>query len=167
MRRASGLAFTGSPSARTGCASGAGAAGSGAESSAAALGASAGGGPAVGARHFRRRLGRRRALRGSFRFDSRPTVPALGIREHRRHVLVLGADDPDGRADVDLAVGDDDLQEDAVGLGLDLLRHLVGVELVERLALRDGVTLGLQPAHDRPGLHALAQPRKLDLGGHP
>ena len=49
---------------------------------------------------------------------------------------------------------------------VDLLCHLVGVELVERLALLDRLTLGLEPLHDRAGLHALAQPRQLDLGRH-
>ena len=93
-------------------------------------------------------------------------VPALRARDERGDVLVLGADDPDRRPDVDLAVRDDDLQQDAVRLGLDLLRHLVGVELEEGLALRDRVSLGLQPAHDRAGLHALAQPWELDLGRH-
>ena len=52
------------------------------------------------------------------------------------------------------------------GLGLDLLRHLVGVELVERLALLDLVALGLEPLDDRAGLHALAEPRELDLASH-
>ena len=42
---------------------------------------------------------------------------------------------------------------------VDLLRHLLGVELVEGLALLDGLTLGLEPAHDRAGLHPLAEPR--------
>ena len=62
--------------------------------------------------------------------------------------------------------GDDDLEQDAVEVGLDLLRHLVGVELVERLALLDGVALGLEPADDRAGLHALPEPGQLDLGRH-
>ena len=48
-----------------------------------------------------------------------------------------GADEGDRPADLDLAGGDRDLQQDARRLGLDLLRHLVGVELVERLALGD------------------------------
>jgi hypothetical protein len=90
------------------------------------------------------------------------------LRGHddRRDVLVLRADDPDRRSDVDFTVGDDDLEEHAVGLRFDLLGHLVRVELVERLALGDGVSLGLQPAHDRPGLHALAEAGELDLGRH-
>ena len=95
-----------------------------------------------------------------------PAVLALRACDERGDVLVLGADDPDRRPDVDLTVRDDDLQQDAVRLGLDLLRHLVGVELEEGFALRDRVTLGLQPAHDRAGLHALAQPWELDLGRH-
>jgi hypothetical protein len=109
-------------------------------------------------------LGLRRPLRLGGRRGA--AVSALCVREHTRDVLVLGSDDPHGRADVDLALPDDDLQQDAVGLRLHLLRHLVRVELVERLALRDGVALRLQPAHDRPGLHALTQARELDLRGH-
>ena len=49
--------------------------------------------------------------------------------------LTLPLDHGHRRADPDLALGHDDLEEDAVELGLDLLRHLVGVELVERLSL--------------------------------
>ena len=52
------------------------------------------------------------------------------------------------------------------GLGLDLLRDLLRVELVERLALLDRVALGLQPPDDRARLHALAEPRELDLSRH-
>ena len=69
-------------------------------------------------------------------------------------------------ADLDLALLDDDLEEDAVEVRLDLLRHLVGVELVERLVLLDRVALRLQPADDRAGLHPLPEPRQLDLGRH-
>ena len=76
------------------------------------------------------------------------------------------ADHRDGLSDRNLARGDGDLQQDARGLGLDLLGHLVGVELVERLALLDGVALALEPADDRARLHALAEPRELDLVRH-
>ena len=75
-------------------------------------------------------------------------------------------DHRDRRADLDLAFLDDDLEQDAVEIRLDLLRDLVGVELVERLALLDAVALGLEPAHDRAGLHALSEPGQLDLGRH-
>src|SRR6266550_3727209 len=54
----------------------------------------------------------------------------------------------------------------AGGFRLDLLRHLVGVELVERLAFLDRLALRFEPLHDRPGLHALAEPRQLDFGCH-
>ena len=81
-------------------------------------------------------------------------------------VLALVADEGNRAADLDLAGGDDDLQQHAVGLGLDLLGDLVGVELVERLALLDRLALALQPLDDRAGLHPLAEPRKLDLGRH-
>ena len=84
----------------------------------------------------------------------------------RGDVLALVADERDRAADLDLAGGDDDLQQHAVGLGLDLLGDLVGIELVERLALLDRLTLALQPLDDRAGLHPLAEPRKLDLGRH-
>ena len=63
----------------------------------------------------------------------------------------------------DLALGTRIFSSDAGGVRLDLLRHLVGVELVERLALLDRVALGHQPADDRPGLHALAEPRQDHL----
>ena len=52
------------------------------------------------------------------------------------------------------------------GLGLDLLGDLVGVELVERLALLYRSPSRLEPADDRAGLHALAEPREHDLGRH-
>ena len=84
----------------------------------------------------------------------------------RRHVLTLAADEGDRPPYLDLTRVDDDLQQDAVGLRLDLLRHLVRVELVERLALLDRVALALEPLDDRAGLHPLAQPRELDLGRH-
>ena len=82
-------------------------------------------------------------------------------------VFALLADDRDRLADLDLLpLAREDLEQDAGGLGLDLLRHLLGVELVERLALLHAVALGLQPAHDRAGLHPLAEARKGDLGAH-
>ena len=91
----------------------------------------------------------------------------LRLRLGVGHVLALLADDGDRLADLDLlAFAGQDLEQDARGVGLDLLGHLLRVELVERLALLDLVALGLQPAHDRPGLHALAEPRKRDLVGH-
>ena len=104
---------------------------------------------------------------------ARPSVPRLAGASRRRRrsrrlgdLLALVADEADRLADLDLALGDRDLQQHAGRLGLDLLRHLVGVELVERLALLDRLALGLQPLDDRPGLHALAEPRQLDLGRH-
>ena len=82
-------------------------------------------------------------------------------------VLALLADDRDPLADLDLlALAGEDLEQHAAGLGLDLLRHLVRVELVERLALLDLVALRLQPADDRAGLHALPEPRKADVNRH-
>jgi hypothetical protein len=82
-------------------------------------------------------------------------------------VFALFADDRDRLADLDLVpLAREDLEKDAGNLGLDLLCHLLGVELVERLALLHVLTLGLEPAHDRAGLHPLAEARKGDLGAH-
>ena len=101
---------------------------------------------------------RRRSAASSASFAAPPPRP------RRRSPRPL--DHRDRRADLDLALGDDDLEQDAVDVGLDLLGDLVGVELVERLALRDRVALGLQPADDHARLHPLAEPRELDLGRH-
>ena len=91
----------------------------------------------------------------------------LGLGLRVGDVLALLADDRDPLADLDLlTLAGEDLEQHAARLGLDLLGHLVGVELVERLALLDLVALGLQPADDRPGLHALAEPRKADVNRH-
>ncbi len=49
----------------------------------------------------------------------------------RGHVFALLADHGDRRPDVRLAFCDRNLEQDAGGLGFDLLRHLVGVELVD------------------------------------
>ena len=81
-------------------------------------------------------------------------------------LFALLADARDRLADRRLALGERDLQQHAREVRLDLLRHLVGVDLEERLALRDRVALGLQPLRDGAGLHALAEPRELDLGRH-
>src|SRR5207248_3521891 len=83
-----------------------------------------------------------------------------------RDVLALLTNDRDRRAHVGVAFCDRDLEQDAGGLGLDLLGHLVGVELVERLALLDLVALGLEPLDDRPGLHALAETREFHFVSH-
>src|SRR5262249_58600868 len=71
-----------------------------------------------------------------------------------------------GRTDVGLSLEHGGLEPAAGGLGLDLLGHLVGVELVERLALLDLVALGLEPLDDRPRLHALAEAGELYLVSH-
>ena len=114
--------------------------------------------------------GRRRLLSASWRRPGQPSRAGLDL---------LGACRPSGSAtsprlaDVrDRRLPDParpprrDPQQDARGIGLDLLRHLLGVDLVERLALRDLVSLGLQPADDRRGLHPLAEPGELDLSRH-
>ena len=54
-------------------------------------------------------------------------------------------------------------QQDAVDLSLDLLRDLVGVELVERLAAGDRVALALEPADDRALGQRLAHLRHDDM----
>src|SRR6185503_19808680 len=83
-----------------------------------------------------------------------------------RHVLALLADPRDRLADRRLTLGLRDLQQHAGEVRLDLLRDIVRIELVERLALLDALALGLQPLDDRAGLHALPEARELDLGGH-
>src|SRR6185312_8756774 len=84
----------------------------------------------------------------------------------RRDVFSLFADHGDRRADVRLAFGDGDLEQDAGSLGLDLLGDLVGVELVERLALLHVIAFGLQPFDDRPRLHPLPEAGELYLVSH-
>src|SRR5262249_19196107 len=75
-----------------------------------------------------------------------------------RHLLPLLADDGDRPADRHFALVDSDLQQHARGLGLDLLRDLVRVELIERLTLLDALSLSLEPLDDRPRLHPLTKP---------
>src|SRR5581483_3783062 len=81
----------------------------------------------------------------------------------RRYLLALLADPGDGAADRRLAFRHRDLEQHAAEVGLDLLRHLVGVHLEQRLALPHALALRLEPARDRPRLHALAQPWQLHL----
>jgi hypothetical protein len=88
------------------------------------------------------------------------------VRLGGRDLLAFLADHGDGLADRDLAFGDGDPEQDTRGVGLDLLGDLVGVELVERLALLHLLALGLEPANDRARLHALAEARELDLSRH-
>ena len=80
--------------------------------------------------------------------------------------LALLADHSDRLTDRHLTFRDRDPEEDTRGVGLDLLRHLVGIELVEGLALLDLVALGLEPLDDGAGLHPLAETRQLDLSRH-
>ncbi len=104
-------------------------------------------------RRDRHLLARRRFLHrlraGPFR-DGLPRLADVGDRGADRH----------------LALGDDDLQQHAGRLRLDLLRHLVGVELEQRLTLLHLIALGDEPADDRSCLHPLAQPGKDDLASH-
>src|SRR6188472_1004524 len=82
-------------------------------------------------------------------------------------LLALLADHRDPLADLDLlTLAREDLQEHAARVGLDLLRDLVRVELVERLALFDLVPFRLEPADDRSRFHALPEPRKRDVSRH-
>jgi hypothetical protein len=81
-------------------------------------------------------------------------------------LLALLADHGDRLADGHFPFLNGDLEQDPGEVGLDLLGDLVGVELVERLALLHLVALGLEPLDDRPGLHPLAEPRQLHLIGH-
>src|SRR5919108_3595759 len=102
-----------------------------------------------------------------FTRGSRRSLFLLVLIDLGRDLLALFADDRDPLADLDLlALAGEDLEQHAARVGLDLLGHLLGVELVERLALLDAVALLLQPADDRAGLHALAEPRQRHLRGH-
>jgi hypothetical protein len=92
----------------------------------------------------------------------RPLVPLPAVIDF----LAGLADERDRPPHVDLALAHCDLQEDARRLRLHLLRHLLRIELVQRLAALHLVTLVLEPADDRARFHPLAQPRQLDLGGH-
>ena len=94
----------------------------------------------------------------------------LGLTLRRRRLLGcggctavadLGDDRPDGSA---FTFGDDDLAQLAGGVGLDLDVGLVALDLDERFAFLDLVTLFLQPAQDLAGLHRVRQPRHLDAG---
>jgi hypothetical protein len=82
------------------------------------------------------------------------------------YVLALFADDGDRPADRHLTLLHRDLEEHAGGVGLDLLRHLLRVDLVQRLALLDPVAFLLEPPDDGSGLHSLAEPGQLDLSCH-
>ena len=115
----------------------------------------------AGRRRLRRRLGLRRGLRRLLLSD---LLGRLGLRD--RELLALLADHADRLADRHLAFLDRDLQQDAGEVGLDLLRHLVRVQLVQRLALLDLVPLGLEPLDDRARLHPLPEPGQLDLASH-
>src|SRR5204863_4810228 len=106
-----------------------------------------------------------------------PTLAFLLARGPRRalflrpvlallNVLALLPAHRDRLADGHLALLHRDLQQYAREVRFDLLRHLVGVELVERLALLDRLALALQPLDDRPRLHPLPEPRELDLASH-
>jgi len=106
----------------------------------------------------------RRAGRALLLCRFRDRLCLLGL--DGRDVLALLADEGDRGADIGLAFCDGDLEQDAGSFGLDLLRHLVRVELVERLAFLDLITFGLEPLDDRPRLHALAQPGELHLASH-
>jgi hypothetical protein len=83
-----------------------------------------------------------------------------------RDLFALLADDGDRPPDLDLSLLHGDLEKHPGRVRLDLLGDLVGVELVQRLALLDRVALGLEPLDDRPGLHALPEPGKLDVSCH-
>src|SRR5215207_4157013 len=82
-------------------------------------------------------------------------------------LLALLADDRNRLADLDLLpFRRQDLQYDSADVGLDLLRHLLRVELVQRLALLDLLALRLEPLDDRARFHALAETGQRDLARH-
>ena len=66
----------------------------------------------------------------------------------------------------DLALRDEDPRDDARGRRRDLDRRLVGLDLDERLVLRDLLALGDEPARDLAFRQALAEVRQLELVGH-
>src|SRR5262249_14196354 len=98
----------------------------------------------------------RRRSRGAF------LLHVVGDRR-RLDLFARLADHRDRPPHLDLAALNGDLQQHSGCVRFDLLRHLVRVELVERLALLDLVAFGLQPLDDRPRLHPLSEARKLDL----
>ena len=127
---------------------------------------------AVGDALGRRGCRRRDPLRARDRARApRPASPRSaacrcpGLRR-LRELLACLADPRDRLTDRRLALGQRDPQQHAGVVGLDLLRDLVGVDLEQRLALRDRVAFLLEPLRDRSGFHALAEPRQLDLAGH-
>jgi hypothetical protein len=74
-----------------------------------------------------------------------------------RHGLAGLADIPDRREDRDLGlVGHEDPEQDTRRRSLDVEVDLLGLDLDDRLALRDRVALGLEPLLDDPGLEVLA-----------
>ncbi len=106
---------------------------------------------------------------GTSRFPRTPStgpLPRTGGCAARRDDLAGLADHRDRLPDGHLAGLDRNLEQDTGNVGLHLLGHLVGVELVKRLAALHAVSDRLQPLDDRPGLHALPEARKLDVASH-
>ncbi len=106
-----------------------------------------------------------RRLDGCLRGRSLHNLASRFGRDVRKG-LAFASDDCNRLTHRHLALDHGDPEEDAARLGLDLLGRLVGVDLEQRLALLDGVTLGLEPTDDRAALHPLPEPRELDVGGH-
>ncbi len=65
-----------------------------------------------------------------------------------------------------LALGDEDLQQDAAGRSGDFGVDLVGVDLEQRLELSHGLAGALEPARHRPFDHRLAQLRHDHIRWH-
>jgi hypothetical protein len=106
----------------------------------------------------------RRLLSLSRRRGRRPGDRGGGRRRLGRPVSAPDADPGDhcteGRRG---PVVDDDLLEDAVGLGLVDHRRLVGLDLDERLAAHHVVARPFEPGQDRRLLHRVGQLRHADL----
>ena len=64
-------------------------------------------------------------------------------------------------------IADQDAKQRAVGIGLELHRRLVGLDLRQDVALLEGVARLLQPAGDGALLHRVAEARHRELFGHP
>ena len=89
-------------------------------------------------------------------------------RSHRaQQVLTLLAEDDQGRAHGrDPALGDEDHQHGAGIRRRDLDRRLVRLDLDERIALGDHISLSHEPAGDLALGEALPEPRQLELVRH-
>ena len=92
--------------------------------------------------------------RGGGRCGSRRRGDAIGLGDHPEH----GADLDGG------AGGGADLAQTPAGAGIDLQRHLVGLELEQRLVALDGIAHRLDPFGDGRLGHGFAEGGDDDIG---